>query len=130
MREHTLLSVSEGSLRKHLGPDIGGLNVKQSEGIIALIHVLTQTMQALESINDELNQLFSDKSAKFKFGDAAISIDANGEIVLATGDASIRMKKDGTIDVKGKDIRVIGSGEINIRASKEMTLKGSKIQQN
>lgn len=130
LREHTLLSVSESSLRKYLGPEIGGLNVKQSEAIIAVIAILTQTMQALKAINDEMNEIFLDDRIRFNLGEASISIDKNGEIVLVTGASSIRMKKDGTIDIKGKDIRINGSGEINVRAAKDLTLKGSKIQQN
>ena len=130
LREHTLLSVSEGSLRKHLGPEIGGLNVKQSEAIIAVIAVLTQTMMALKALNDDMNDIFQDDRIRFNMGESSISIDKNGEIVLVTGASSIRMKKDGTIDIKGKDICINGSGEINVRASKDLTLKGSKIQQN
>jgi hypothetical protein len=130
LRYHGRFDSITSSLGKNLGPEIGGLNVKQSEGILALMEVVSHTMLALGAINAELNELFTDKGAKFAFGDATVSIDKNGEIVLATGGASIRMKKDGTIDIRGKDIHIAGSGEINIRASKEMTLKGSKIQQN
>ena len=40
------------------------------------------------------------------------------------------MKKDGTITIEGKDITVTGSGKINVKASSEITMKGSKINQN
>jgi type VI secretion system secreted protein VgrG len=40
------------------------------------------------------------------------------------------MKKDGTISIKGKDIIVEGSGKISIKASSDITMKGSKIVQN
>jgi hypothetical protein len=119
LREQNVLDHSTSALRKHLGPEIGGLNVKQSEGILALAHVLSATLVALRSLNDELNQIFS-----------FISTDKDGEIVVQAGEASIRLKKDGAIDIKGKDIRVTGSGEINVKASKELNLKGSRIQQN
>ena len=49
---------------------------------------------------------------------------------ITTGSASIMMKKDGTITIKGKDITIEGSGEIVGKASKNMTLKGQKILQN
>jgi type VI secretion system secreted protein VgrG len=55
---------------------------------------------------------------------------AGEEILLKTGDASITMKKDGTIQIKGKDITVVGSGKIGIKASSDLTLKGSKIAEN
>jgi type VI secretion system secreted protein VgrG len=51
-------------------------------------------------------------------------------VTLKTGDASITMKKDGTIEIKGKDITVQGSGKINVKADGDITMKGSKITQN
>ena len=57
-------------------------------------------------------------------------LEAGDEITLKTGSASITMKKDGTIQIKGKDITIIGSGKINAKASGDMVLKGSKIAQN
>lgn len=57
-------------------------------------------------------------------------ITAGDEITLQTGEASIVMKKDGTIQISGKDITISGSGKINAKASGQMTLKGSKIAAN
>jgi type VI secretion system secreted protein VgrG len=59
-----------------------------------------------------------------------LHIDAGDEITIVTGDSSISMKKDGTIQIKGKDITIIGSGKIGIKASGDMVLKGSKIAEN
>ena len=59
-----------------------------------------------------------------------LSINAADSITLTTGSASITMKKDGTIVIKGKDITVEGSGKINVKASKDIVMKGSKILQN
>lgn len=59
-----------------------------------------------------------------------IVIDAGDSITLKTGSASITMKKDGTIAIKGKDITVNGSGKINVKASSDIVMKGSKILQN
>ena len=59
-----------------------------------------------------------------------ISIDAGDEITISTGKATIQMKKDGTIKIKGKDITVEGSGKINAKASKDIVMKGKKILQN
>ena len=55
---------------------------------------------------------------------------AGDEIVLKTGDASITMKKDGTIQLKGKDITVVGSGKISVKADGDIVMKGSNITQN
>lgn len=57
-------------------------------------------------------------------------LEAGDEITLKTGSASITMKKDGTIQIKGKDITIIGSGKISAKASGNMVLKGSKIAEN
>lgn len=57
-------------------------------------------------------------------------IDAGDSIVIKTGSAAIAMKKDGTISIEGKDITIKGSGKINVKASSDITMKGSKINQN
>ena len=59
-----------------------------------------------------------------------LTINAGEEIDIVTGSASINMKKDGTITIKGKDIVVDGSGEMTMKAAKNMTMKGQKILQN
>ncbi|MDQ6685916.1 MAG: type VI secretion system tip protein VgrG [Pseudomonadota bacterium] len=57
-------------------------------------------------------------------------IDAGDSVSIKTGSASITMKKDGTITIKGKDITIEGSGKINVKASSDVVIKGSKILQN
>jgi type VI secretion system secreted protein VgrG len=57
-------------------------------------------------------------------------ISAADSVSITTGDASITMKKDGTITIKGKDITLDGSGKINVKASSDVVIKGSKILQN
>ncbi len=68
--------------------------------------------------NDSLNVT---KDLTVKVGDS---------ITIVTGDASLTMKKDGTIQLKGKDITIEGSGKINVKASSDIVMKGSKIEQN
>jgi type VI secretion system secreted protein VgrG len=57
-------------------------------------------------------------------------IDVGEEVVIKAGDASITMKKDGTITLKGKDITLEGDGKINLKAGSDVILKGSKVTQN
>ncbi len=57
-------------------------------------------------------------------------IDAGDSVTIKTGSASITMKKDGTITIKGKDIKIDGSGKINVKASSDIVMKGSKVTQN
>jgi type VI secretion system secreted protein VgrG len=54
-------------------------------------------------------------------------LEAGDAITLKTGSASIMLKKDGTILIKGKDISVNGSGKINAKASSDVVIKGSKV---
>ncbi|GAB2882383.1 type VI secretion system spike protein VgrG1b [Uliginosibacterium flavum] len=57
-------------------------------------------------------------------------INAGDSITIKTGSASITMKKDGTITIKGKDITLQGSGKVNVKASSDVIIKGSKVLQN
>jgi type VI secretion system secreted protein VgrG len=60
-----------------------------------------------------------------------LSFTAGEQITLTTGDAQIIMKKDGTIQIKGKDIIINGSGNITGKAASDMVLKGgSKVTLN
>ncbi|SDH22182.1 type VI secretion system secreted protein VgrG [Pseudomonas flavescens] len=55
---------------------------------------------------------------------------AGDSITLQTGAASITMKKDGTIVIRGKNISIDGSGAINVKAARNIVMKGQKILQN
>ncbi len=59
-----------------------------------------------------------------------ITIDAGDEIMIVTGESSLNMKSDGTIVLKGKDIQIQGSGEIFIKAAKNLIQKAKKILEN
>lgn len=58
------------------------------------------------------------------------SINAGDQITLVTGSASITMKKNGDITIKGNNITIEGSGKVNVKASSDITMKGSSIKQN
>ena len=72
------------------------------------------------SVGDNLNEQVGKK----------ILIDAGDQITLQTGAASITMKKNGDITIKGKNIVVQGSSNVNIKASSNVTIKGSKVSTN
>ena len=59
-----------------------------------------------------------------------LTITVGESIMIKSGDASISMQKNGNIVIKGKDITIEGSGAINVKASKDVVVKGSKIAQN
>ena len=59
-----------------------------------------------------------------------LAMEGGDSVAFVTGSASITMKKDGTIVIKGKDITIEGSGKINVNASGDITMTGSNIVQN
>jgi type VI secretion system secreted protein VgrG len=81
-----------------------------------------------ESVGDN-HSVEVGKEESIKIG-KKLAIEAGDEISIVTGKAKIVMKKDGTINIEGKDITVKGSGKITMKASKDVVLKGKKILQN
>ena len=59
-----------------------------------------------------------------------LRVEAADEIALVVGAASIVLKKDGSITIRGKNIDLIGTGKINVKASGDLALKGRKIVDN
>ena len=53
-----------------------------------------------------------------------------GSVTLKTGDAVLSLKKDGTITLKGRNIKIEGWGSIEIKAGSNVTIKGAKILEN
>ena len=60
----------------------------------------------------------------------SINYDAGEEITLKTGKASLTMKSDGTIILKGADITFSGSGEVKTKAKQNVVIKGKKVLEN
>ena len=50
--------------------------------------------------------------------------------LIKVGDASLLLKKDGTIELRGKDVAIRASRQIEIRAEGDLVLKGSNIREN
>ena len=57
-------------------------------------------------------------------------IQAGDSLTLRVGDASLTMRKDGSILLKGKDISIEGTGRVSVKASKDIVMKGQKILDN
>lgn len=91
---------------------------------------LSETVGSNKGVDIGGNQSTSvGKDDSLKVG-KKLTVDVGDQIVLKTGKASILMKKDGTIQIEGKDITIKGSGAITGKASKNIVLKGKKILQN
>jgi len=59
-----------------------------------------------------------------------LAISVGDEISIVCGAASINMKKDGTIQISGKDISISGAGAIDVKAAQNVAVKGLKIDLN
>jgi type VI secretion system secreted protein VgrG len=57
-------------------------------------------------------------------------IEVADQITIQTGKASITMKKNGDIQIKGNNINLEGSGKIGVKASSDVNIKGSKVTSN
>jgi hypothetical protein len=106
------LDHTSNDLRKYLGPEMGALNVKQTEAIITLIEAVRGIILALGALNKEMSSLTIDE----------------GEIRLAVGSAAIHMSKDGSLQINGNDIKVRGRHNIEINAAHELHLRGEKVE--
>jgi type VI secretion system secreted protein VgrG len=53
-----------------------------------------------------------------------VELNAKDEIKLVTGSSSITMKKDGTIEISGKDITITGTASAMVDGGPKVTMKG------
>ena len=117
---------------KDQGITIGGnkaLSVAKSE-TISIGESRTDQVEKNETVSIGKNrQVEIGENDKLQVGKALV-IDVADQITIKTGSASITMKKDGTITIKGKDITLDGSGKINVKAGGDVIVKGSKVTQN
>lgn len=58
----------------------------------------------------------------------SVSVTAN-EIALKCGDASIVLKKDGTVLIKGREVTIEGSGNVAIKGRGRVMLDGNRVAQ-
>ena len=59
-----------------------------------------------------------------------VTIRGADSLELVCGAASILLRKDGTIVIKGRDITIDGSGKVNVKSSSDVVIKGAKVSQN
>lgn len=118
-----------------------GSNLQVSVGSSALV-------ESGKDVSLKVGQHFllqSQRSARFTAGEDTViqtgrSLTANAGTLfqfvaaqtgsLQAGDALLALRRDGNLDIVGKDIAVISSGHLTMKSSGNLTLKGSKITQN
>lgn len=57
-------------------------------------------------------------------------IEAGDEVTIRCGAASITLKKDGTVTIKGREIAIEAAGDATFKAAKNIVLKGQKVVEN
>jgi hypothetical protein len=97
--------------------------------MIEIPELIVRTAVAVDPQIDHLN-----KVVKLLWQEVAqlrsfISV-AHNEVIIKNGAASVILKPDGRIEIKGKDITIAGSGKVMVKASGDLVLKGNNIQQN
>ncbi|GAB4328335.1 MAG: type VI secretion system spike protein VgrG1b [Candidatus Zixiibacteriota bacterium] len=128
------------SIGKNRSTEIGGnetitIKKNRTESVKEDETVTIEGKRTVEVIKEETVTLKKGRNEEIREDDKhkiekTLVFDVGDEILLKTGDASIVMRKDGTIQIKGKDITISGSGKINVKASSNLVLKGAKIDAN
>ena len=59
-----------------------------------------------------------------------LTLDAGDQVVLKAGSASITLKKNGEIVIRGKNLTLDGTGKIKVKATSNISIKGRKISHN
>lgn len=97
-------------------------------------NVLVKARKNLQLEGDEDLGMKSGKKMAIQAGDdmaidakKKMSINIADELSIKCGDAELVMKKDGTIQLIGKDITVKASGKLNLKADSDIVIKGSKV---
>ena len=80
----------------------------------------------------ETHDVMGARTTSIGLGDSAkvgtnYVLDAGDSVTIKTGEASITMTKDGTIVIKGKDLKLDGSGKIDVNASSDVVVTGSQV---
>jgi type VI secretion system secreted protein VgrG len=60
----------------------------------------------------------------------AIRFEGLNEVDIKAGSGRVTVKRDGTVAIKAKSFDVDASGNVTVKASGDLRLKGSKILQN
>lgn len=90
------------------------------------ISLATRAFEVAAAVSIDLD---SSKDFEIASGKALV-VKVADSILLDTGSAELNLKKDGSVDLKGKDVTIKASGKINATASSDVVIKGSKIKQN
>ena len=90
------------------------------------ISLATRAFEVAASVSVDI-----DSSKDFAIASGkTLAVKAADAISLDAGSADLNLKKDGSVDLKGKDVTIRASGKISATANSDVVIKGSKIKQN
>lgn len=119
---------------------VGGMQAIEIGGLQSLDVGLNQSVSVGSDQDTEIGKNQSVKVGKDRVVEVGenddlkvgkdLVIEAGDSLTLKCGRASIVLKKNGTIQIKGKDLSLSASGKISAKASRDVTIKGSKVKAN
>jgi type VI secretion system secreted protein VgrG len=112
--------------------EIGGVHTLEVGGLQS---VSVDGMQTIEVGGDQQIEVGKMRAIEVKEDDSlkvgkSLVIEAADDITLKTGSASIVMKKNGDITIKGKNVTVKASSKISGKAGSSVKWKGSSVAEN
>lgn len=123
-REHKIGGNDTLNVSGNQSEEVGGNTEIKIGGSLEMSVGSGSTAEITGSMSQSISEKFN-CSAK-----DSIVISSEKDIAIKCGKAEIVLKKDGTIFVTGKDVKIDGSGKLDIKAAKDMILKAKKILQN
>jgi type VI secretion system secreted protein VgrG len=54
---------------------------------------------------------------------------ATDELEIVCGEASLLLKKDGTVRIRAKELDISASGDATVKAGRELRLRGAKVSE-
>jgi type VI secretion system secreted protein VgrG len=86
----------------------------------------TKSGSTIKFEKDKISIIDAKKKSKILFdGEGKMKIESQDEIKLECGQSTITMKKDGTIEIKGKEITIDASSKATIKAMSGIDIKAS-----
>ena len=86
----------------------------------------TKTGSIIKFEKNKISIIDAEQKSKILFdGEGKMEINSDEEITLKCGQSSITMKKDGTIEIKGKEIKIDATSKATITATSGIDIKAS-----
>jgi type VI secretion system secreted protein VgrG len=99
------------------------LNIRAGQNVLLQSAKMARFMAGEDAVLQTGRSFITNSGAMFQFVAAETG-------AFKVGDSSFLSKKDGTINIQGRDIAIMASGTTAVKSGGDLILKGSKITQN